>query len=207
MQQLIYFELILSVLELLNNQPDHPNKFEYAELFNFFKTLIPERASNQVLERQFSNPCKKTHCLLKGCWRSLTCHSTTLYQKNQRTYVDSVLSGQPVVNREAIVVSFAELVYPIHFFDFEAQNPTIPRFDGLKPHEQFPFQNSCHVLHEDGQVEHREYLHTDISDLRPSLVAALANEIAPTGSVVVYHQFFEASCGSWLKPFLAVRFS
>jgi DNA polymerase III delta prime subunit len=48
--------LILSVLELLNNQPDHPNKFEYTELFNFFKTLIPERASNQVLERQFSNP-------------------------------------------------------------------------------------------------------------------------------------------------------
>ena len=48
--------LILSVLELLNNQPDHPNKFEYAEIFNFFKTLIPERASNQVLERQFSNP-------------------------------------------------------------------------------------------------------------------------------------------------------
>jgi hypothetical protein len=49
--------LILSVLDLLNNQPDHPNKFEYTELFNFFKNLIPERAaSNQFLERQFSNP-------------------------------------------------------------------------------------------------------------------------------------------------------
>jgi hypothetical protein len=48
--------LILSVLELLSNQPDHPNKFEYVELFNSFKKLIPERASNQVLERQFSNP-------------------------------------------------------------------------------------------------------------------------------------------------------
>ncbi len=48
--------LILAVLELLNNQPDHLNEFEYSELFNFFKTLIPERASNPVLERQFSNP-------------------------------------------------------------------------------------------------------------------------------------------------------
>ncbi|MBE9011958.1 hypothetical protein IQ250_17295 [Pseudanabaenaceae cyanobacterium LEGE 13415] len=48
--------LILSVLELLDKQPDHPNEFKYAELFNFFKTLIPQQASNQIVERQFSNP-------------------------------------------------------------------------------------------------------------------------------------------------------
>lgn len=120
---------------------------------------------------------------------------------NQRAYVDSVFSNQPIVDRVArafgvtarVAASLTELVYPIHFFDFEAQNPAIPRFDGLKPYEQFPFQYSCHTLHEDGQVEHREYLHTDISDPRPALIAALANHIAPTGSVIVYHQSFEAS--------------
>ncbi len=48
--------LILSVLELLDKQPDHPNEFKYTELFNFFKTLIPKQASNQVVEQQFSNP-------------------------------------------------------------------------------------------------------------------------------------------------------
>jgi hypothetical protein len=74
--------------------------------------------------------------------------------ENQRTYVDSVFSNQPVVNTAAIATSLAELTYPIHFFDFEAQNPAIPRFDGLKPYEQFPFQYSCHVLHEHGHVEH-----------------------------------------------------
>ncbi len=113
--------------------------------------------------------------------------------ENQRTYVDSVFSNQPVVNTAAIATSLAELTYPIHFFDFEAQNPAIPRFDGLKSYEQFPFQYSCHVLHEHGHVEHREYLHTDTSDPRPPLVTALVSDIAPLGSVIVYHQSFEAS--------------
>jgi len=81
--------------------------------------------------------------------------------ENQRTYVDSTFSNQPVVDRAAIAVSLTELTYPVHFFDFESQNPAIPRFDGLKPYEQFPFQHSCHVLHEGGQVEHWEYLHCD----------------------------------------------
>ncbi|MBW4472422.1 MAG: DUF2779 domain-containing protein [Stenomitos rutilans HA7619-LM2] len=113
--------------------------------------------------------------------------------ENQRTYVDSVLSNQPAVNTAAIAASLAELTYPIHFFDFETQNPAVPRFDGLKPYEQFPFQYSCHVLHEHGHVEHREYLHTDTSDPRPPLVVALTSDITPVGSVIVYHQSFEAS--------------
>ncbi|MBD2001051.1 DUF2779 domain-containing protein [Leptolyngbya sp. FACHB-541] len=112
---------------------------------------------------------------------------------NQRTYVDSVLTNQPVIDKAAIVASLAKLEHPIHFFDFEAQNPAIPRFDGLKPYEQFSFQYSCHVLQSDGSVEHHEYLHTDQSDPRPSLIAALTTDIASIGSIVVYHKSFEAS--------------
>ena len=112
---------------------------------------------------------------------------------NQRAYVDGVLSDSPYIDTDAIAASLAELTYPIHFFDFEAQNPAIPRFDGLKPYEQFPFQYSCHVLHDDGSIEHREFLHTDRSDPRPALLAALAIDIASTGSVIVYHQSFEAT--------------
>ncbi len=63
----------------------------------------------------------------------------------------------------------------------------------MQPYEQFPFQYSCHVLHENGSIKHREYLHTDSSDPQPALLAALAIDIAPTGSIAVYHQSFEAS--------------
>lgn len=112
---------------------------------------------------------------------------------NQQTYVDTVLSSQPAIDQSAIAASLAQLVHPIHFFDFEAQNPAIPRFDGLKPYEQFPFQYSCHIVQADESIEHREYLHIDQSDPRPALIAALTTDIAATGSVVVYHKSFESS--------------
>lgn len=86
--------------------------------------------------------------------------------ENQQAYVNSVLANQPTIDEGAIAASLNELEYPIHFFDFEAQNPAIPRFDGLKSYEQFPFQYSCHVLHEDGSIAHCEYLHTDRSERR-----------------------------------------
>lgn len=113
--------------------------------------------------------------------------------ENQQTYVDAVLSNQPAIDQNAIARSLTQLEYPIHFFDFEAQNPAIPRFNGLKPYEQFPFQYSCHILGADGSIEHREYLHINQSDPRPALIAALTTDISPTGSVVVYHKSFEAS--------------
>ncbi len=112
---------------------------------------------------------------------------------NQRTYVESSRSQQPVIAQAAIAASLAALAYPIHFFDFESQSQAIPTFGGLKPYEQLPFQYSCHSLHEDGRVEHRAYLHMDSSDPRPTLIDALLADIAPTGSIVVYHQSFEAS--------------
>ena len=136
---------------------------------------------------------KKDVLLAQGVLAISDLPSNYPLSENQRTYVDSVLSNQPVVDTAAIAASLTELTYPVHFFDFESQNPAVPRFDGLKPYEQFPFQYSCHVLHEGGQVEHREYLHTDTSDPRPSLIAALAADIAAIGSVIVYHQSFEAS--------------
>jgi hypothetical protein len=112
---------------------------------------------------------------------------------HQRAYVDSVRSNQPVIDWGAIAAELTKLEYPIHFFDFETQSPAIPRFDGLRPYEQFPFQYSCHILHSDRSVEHREYLHIDQSNPKPTLVAALTRDIAASGSVVVYHQSFEAS--------------
>jgi hypothetical protein len=119
--------------------------------------------------------------------------------ENQRIYVDSIQTKQPMIDQEAIATSLTNLQYPLHFFDFETHNPAIPRFNGLKPYEQFPFQYSCHVLpkdavlQEDDNLEHYEYLHTDESDPRASLVADLVTAIGRVGSVIVYHKSFESN--------------
>ncbi len=109
----------------------------------------------------------------------------------QSTYVDSVLENKPVIDRVAIRQELANLQYPIHFLDFETDSPAIPRFDGFKVHEEFPFQYSCHVLQSDGVVTHHEYLHTDITDPRLPLLKSLLAHIADRGSIVVYNLSLE----------------
>ena len=109
----------------------------------------------------------------------------------QSTYVNSVLKNKPAIDRAAIRQALANLRYPIHFLDFEADRPAIPRFDGFKVHEEFPFQYSCHVLHSNGTVTHHEYLHTDTTDPRPPLLKSLLAHISDRGSIVVYNRSFE----------------
>lgn len=110
---------------------------------------------------------------------------------SQSTYVNSVLQNKPTINSAAIRQELANLHYPIHFLDFEVDRPAIPRFDGFRVYEEFPFQYSCHVLQSDGMVTHHEYLHTDTTDPRPPLLKSLLSNISDRGSIVVYNLPFE----------------
>ena len=109
----------------------------------------------------------------------------------QNIYVSSVLNNKPTINNRAIRQELAKLRYPIHFLDFEADRPTIPRFKGFTPYQEFPFQYSCHVLHPNGELTHHEYLHTDLTDSSLPLAKFLLSHISDRGSVVVYNAIFE----------------
>ena len=112
--------------------------------------------------------------------------------ENQRAYVDMVLNNQPEIDDEAIRDKLSELEYPIHFFDFETSNPAIPRFEGLNPYQQFPFQYSCHILQSVMARLHITNTCTpDKTDPRLPLVESLLDHISDVGSVVVYHASFE----------------
>lgn len=110
---------------------------------------------------------------------------------SQRAYVEMQRSGQPVIRVAGIRELLAKLERPIHFLDFETMAYAVPRFDGMRPYEGAPFQYSCHVLHRNGRLGHREYLHQDTSDPRPALAHSLVQHIGPAGSVVVYNAGFE----------------
>ena len=114
--------------------------------------------------------------------------------ETQQRYVDIVRSGsdEPIIDTEAVRAQLAELEFPLHFLDFETINPAIPRFKGMRPYQQLPFQFSCHILQEkDGKTEHCEYLHPDETDPRPPLLSKLIDCVSQTGSIVVYHQSME----------------
>ena len=117
----------------------------------------------------------------------------------------AVQMGEPWYSPE-IGEELRKLKYPLYFADFETVNPALPRFLGMRPYDQIPFQWSVHVLRQPSAApEHFEFLATDRSDPRQAFISALCDALGDCGSIVVYHQQFEsqrlADLASWLPEF------
>ncbi len=107
---------------------------------------------------------------------------------NQRTVCDVVQSGEARFG-PGLAAEFAGLVFPLHFLDFETVMPALPLYVGTRPYQTIPFQWSCHTLHEDGTLEHHEFLHREPTDPRPSLTQHLLATLSGSGTVVSYTDY------------------
>ena len=99
-----------------------------------------------------------------------------------------------------------KLKYPLYFVDFETVNPALPRFVGMRPYDQIPFQWSVHVQRQPGAApEHFEFLAIDRSDPRQAFISGLCDVLGDGGSIVVYSQQFESQrlldLAGWLPKF------
>jgi len=117
----------------------------------------------------------------------------------------AVQMGAPWYSPE-IKEELSKLKYPLYFADFETVNPALPRFAGMRPYDQIPFQWSVHVQRQPGAApEHFKFLATDERDPRPAFISALCDALGDRGSIVVYSQQFEsqrlADLASWLPGF------
>jgi predicted RecB family nuclease len=109
--------------------------------------------------------------------------------ERQRLACTSVQTGEPWFNPE-LGVALESLRYPLYFMDFESVNPAVPRFSGMRPYDQLPFQFSVHVLREPGaEVEHHEFLATDTNDPRREFITSLCSALGKSGCIVVYSVF------------------
>ena len=90
--------------------------------------------------------------------------------KKDRANVERIQQQRVDIQQDVIQSRLAELVYPIYFLDFESIATPVPLFDTIAPWKQLAFQYSLHNLHEDGHLEHRQYLHREASD--PSAAVA-----------------------------------
>lgn len=79
--------------------------------------------------------------------------------------------------------------FPLYFLDFETISPTISRYAGTRPYQIIPFQWSLHILHEDGTLDHYEYLHNKDTDPRAMLAESLIQNIGERGTIAHYTSF------------------
>jgi predicted RecB family nuclease len=122
----------------------------------------------------------------------------------QRRAAACVQTGEPWFSPE-LPAELGKPEYPIYFMDFEALNSAIPRFCGMRPYDQLPFQWSVHVQRQPGaEIEHSEFLATDANDPRREFISSLCHALGATGSIVVYSSFESqrlSDVAAWLPEY------
>ena len=120
-------------------------------------------------------------------------HNPEVLNDTQRMQYDAHTLSRCLINREAIHEALNGLVFPLQFFDYEGYSSAIPLFDGFGAYEQVPFQYSLHILHEDGEIEHKEFLITEpSSDLTLPLIERMKADIDPKGTVISWYKSYES---------------
>ena len=109
----------------------------------------------------------------------------------QKQAVENYKSKETHIDKESIKEFVDTLTYPIYHLDFETFQQAVPEFKGISPFMQIPFQYSLHVEHEDGTLEHREFLAKDSTDPREPLAQKLCEDIPRDVTVLAYNMGFE----------------
>ena len=83
--------------------------------------------------------------------------------------------------------------YPLHFVDFEACNLALPPHTGLRPYERVAFQWSCHSLHKNGELTHREWLNTGRRMPNIDFARSLREVLGELGTVYVWSPYEQST--------------
>jgi len=84
-----------------------------------------------------------------------------------------------------------DLPWPRYYIDFETIALAVPRWKGVRPYAQVPFQWSCHIHHKDGRMEHVEFLDVTGNDPRRACAEGLVKHIGNDGVLIAYNAGFE----------------
>jgi hypothetical protein len=133
---------------------------------------------------------KKAFPLIDAGYEAIADVPADKLSDKQKIQQETVISGKTHIEATPIKDWLSHLGYPLFHFDFETVAPAVPLFDGTRPFQQVPFQFSLHIQQKDGSVEHIEFLHTEFSDPRPSLIKAM-KAIGPKGTILAFNMGFE----------------
>ena len=154
-----------------------------------FMSNLPE-ANVFEMYRMFKS--KRVELYKEGCIKIRDIPEDVRLNSKQEIQRRLAFDGGKHIDKLGIKNFLNNLKYPIYYLDFETINPTIPKFDGMKPYQRIPFQFSLHIQEKpNGKLKHISFLAEGISDSRPKFMQALKDNLAEKGSVLVYNQSFE----------------
>lgn len=90
-----------------------------------------------------------------------------------------------------------EIIYPIGFLDFETIAPAVPKWGGCGPYGAggaMPVQFSFHLLRENGELDHYEWIADTFEDPRPEMARHLKDAVEGANTILVYSASVERNC-------------
>lgn len=110
----------------------------------------------------------------------------------QRRVKQHTLAGTVYFDRKGAARALAAYKLPALFLDFETAQLAIPKWRGMRPYQQIPFQYSLHTVTREGKLEHSAFLETSGEDPSLPFAEALVAACGATEPIFVYNAQFEA---------------
>jgi len=163
-----------------------------------FKHLYPNVPSYSVYDlRAIGRSTKKLEALVDaGTIKLQDIPDDFKLSKTHALQKRVFITKEEIFDKKTILDKFDLLKYPLYFLDYETLACGIPKFENTFPYQQTVFQYSLHILHKDGRMEHKEYIHQDQTTPVHIIPQKLREDIGDSGNVVVWNKTFEAKCNS-----------
>ena len=179
--------LAISEIDLDSCSCREKSRSHHCDTFTLFNPEIP-KPSIYSLPRLSAK--KRGEFLSKGIFGLSDVPEGYPLSANQQFVLDAARAEEPVIDSGSIQAFLDALHFPLYFFDYETFASAVPLVDRASPHKHFPVQYSVHILHEDGSLEHEEYLEREFR-LPAPLIQAMELHIGEEGNVVSWHAPFE----------------
>lgn len=149
-------------------------------------SLLPGLAGKNLARRL--QQTRGYSSLLDPTEQELAGKDAALYIRMQRSHRTSQAILEPTSG-----TVLTALPYPRYYFDFEGIDLPVPRWIGVRPYEQIPFQWSCHIERAAGQFEHAEFLDLTGNDPSVPCIQRMFEVMPPEGQgpIFVYFQTYE----------------
>jgi len=171
--------------------PRHVGLKALEEWMTIYEILFPQQHPHNIYKLTYLNP--QIIGDLEDLGIKLIADIPDGFKLNnkQKRQVKAVRENRQKINKIKIKEFFSQFKYPLYFFDYETFSAIIPPFDQIHPYQQVPFQYSLHKIDENGNMTHKEFLHTENSNPGMPLLQQLIKDIGDHGTVLVWHESFE----------------
>ena len=179
------------------NLADIPGVGWFSEWMDIYKNLVPNMDPYSIYYLSYPTSEQIGKLEDDGVTLISDIPEKLALRPKQLMQIQATKKNERFVDKDKIKMFLDTFEYPIYFLDYETFSDVIPRFDGCKPYEDYPFQYSLHILDSpNASLRHEEYLHRENSNPVPNLLNKMKKDFGNSGTILSWNMSYEKGCNA-----------